>query len=270
MTLPFKAVAVDMDGTFLDDRKQYNHEQFDKILTEFEKRGVHFIVASGRPYARLKQDFSEFADRMDFVTLNGSRLIIEGKDAGGYPLNRQDVLDLIHEVHDKYGKMATMVFEEGIAYLNTEIPKEERDFLAYFAGKSDVVDAWRDLPEGDIYQITFKMDSSKAKEIEDAFNKTHVNQISAFASANTAIDVNVKGISKGTGLKRLLEKLGMTGKDLIAFGDGGNDIDMLDFAEYSYAMANGMQEVKDHAKFVAPANTENGVFKVLQEYLDKD
>ena len=82
--------------------------------------------------------------------------------------------------------------------------------------------------------------------------------------------MNVKGISKGTGLKRLLEKLGMTGKDLIAFGDGGNDIDMLDFAEYSYAMANGMQEVKDHAKFVAPANTENGVFKVLQEYLDKD
>ena len=37
MTLPFKAVAVDMDGTFLDDRKQFNHEQFDQLLTEFEK-----------------------------------------------------------------------------------------------------------------------------------------------------------------------------------------------------------------------------------------
>lgn len=77
MTLPFKAVAVDMDGTFLDDRKQFDHEQFDQLLTEFEKRGVHFIVASGRPYVRLKQDFKGFADRMDFVTLNGSRLIIK-------------------------------------------------------------------------------------------------------------------------------------------------------------------------------------------------
>ena len=47
MTLPFKAVAVDMDGTFLDDRKQFNHKEFDQILTEFEQRGVHFIVASG-------------------------------------------------------------------------------------------------------------------------------------------------------------------------------------------------------------------------------
>ena len=58
MTLPFKAVAVDMDGTFLDDRKQFNHKEFDQILTEFEQRGVHFIVASGRPYVRLKQAVS--------------------------------------------------------------------------------------------------------------------------------------------------------------------------------------------------------------------
>ena len=62
----------------------------------------------------------------------------------------------------------------------------------------------------------------------------------------------------------------MTGDDLIAFGDGGNDIPMLDFAKYSYAMANGMDKVKKHAKFIAPANTENGVFRVLQKYLDEE
>lgn len=270
MTLPFKAVAVDMDGTFLDDRKQFNHEQFDQLLTEFEKRGVHFIVASGRPYVRLKQDFTGFADRMDFVTLNGSCLIIKGKEAASYPLARQDVLDFITEVQAKYGKMATMVFEKDIAYLHSEIDKDERDFLAYFAGNSAVVDDWNDMPESDIYQITFNMDSSKAPEIEKAFNKKHINQISAFASATFAIDINVRGVSKGSGLERLLKKMGMRGDDLIAFGDGGNDIPMLDFAKYSYAMANGMDKVKKHAKFVAPANTENGVFRVLQKYLDED
>lgn len=103
------------------------------------------------------------------------------------------------------------------------------------------------------------------------FNLKHQNQISAFASANTAIDINVQGINKGAGLKRLLAKMNMTGNDLIAFGDGGNDIDILDFAKYSYAMANGMSKVKEHAKFIAPANTENGVFKVLEKYLaDED
>lgn len=270
MTLPFKAVAVDMDGTFLDDRKQFDHEQFDQLLTEFEKRGVHFIVASGRPYVRLKQDFKGFADRMDFVTLNGSRLIIKGKDAASYPIDRQDVLELIDDVQAEYGKMATMVFEKNIAYLHSEVDKDERDFLAYFAGNSDVIDDWNDLPEEDIYQITFGMDSKHAADVEEAFNKDHENKISAFASATFAIDVNVKGVSKGSGLERLLAKMGMTGDDLIAFGDGGNDIPMLDFAKYSYAMANGMDKVKKHAKFIAPANTENGVFRVLQKYLDEE
>lgn len=270
MTLPFKAVAADMDGTFLDDRKQFDHEQFDQLLTEFEKRGVHFIVASGRPYVRLKQDFKGFADRMDFVTLNGSRLIIKGKDAASYPMNRADVLELLDDVQAKYGKMATMVFQKDIAYLHSEIDKDERDFLAYFAGNSDVIDDWNDLPEDDIYQITFGMDSKHAADVEEAFNKNHDNKISAYASATFAIDVNVKGVSKGSGLKRLLAKMGMTGDDLIAFGDGGNDIPMLDFAKYSYAMANGMDKVKKHAKFIAPANTENGVFRVLQKYLDEE
>lgn len=270
MTLPFKAVAVDMDGTFLDDRKQYNHEQFDQILTEFEKRGVHFIVASGRPYARLQQDFSDFADRMDFVTLNGSRLIIKGKQAASYPLARRDVLDLIHDVQVKFGKRAAMVFEKDTAYLHSEVPKAVRDFLAYFAGRSAVIDDWNDLPNEDIFQITFDLEGSHYAEVEKMFNSTHQNQISAFASANTAIDVNVQGVNKGTGLERLLAKMNMTGEDLIAFGDGGNDIDMLDFAKYSYAMANGMPQLKKHAKFIAPANTENGVFKVLEKYLAED
>ncbi|MBD5431801.1 MAG: HAD family hydrolase [Lactobacillus sp.] len=270
MTLPFKAVAVDMDGTFLDDRKQYNHEQFDKLLTEFEKRGVHFIVASGRPYARLKEDFKDFADRMDFVTANGSRLIIEGKEAAVYPFKREDMLELIAQVQAKYGKMATMVFEREMAYLHSEVAKQERDFLAYFAGASTVIDDWNDLPKDDIIQVTFGMDSNHAKDIEKAFNDTHSNKIVAFASANMAIDVNVAGVNKGSGLKRLLEKLDMTGDDLIAFGDGGNDIDMLDFAKYSYAMDNGMDEVKKHASYIAPANTENGVFRVLQKYLDEN
>ncbi|MFR4968968.1 MAG: Cof-type HAD-IIB family hydrolase [Lactobacillus kalixensis] len=270
MTLPFKAVAVDMDGTFLDDRKQFNHEEFDQILTEFEKRNVQFIVASGRPYARLEQDFGEFANRIDFVSLNGSRLIIKGKDAAGYPMERQDALNLIKDVREKYGTRATMVFEKDIAYLKTDVPKEERDFLAYFAGRSAEVDNWNDMPEEDIFQITFDLDRKYAKAIEDDFNNKYENKISAFGSANTAIDVNVQGINKGAGLKRLLEQMNMTGDDLIAFGDGGNDIAMLQFAKYSYAMANGMEEVKKHAKFVAPANTENGVFKVLQKYLAED
>ena len=266
MTLPFKAVAVDMDGTFLDDRKQFDHEQFDQLLTEFEKRGVHFIVASGRPYVRLKQDFKGFADRMDFVTLNGSRLIIKGKDAASYPMDRQDVLELIDDVQAEYGKMATMVFEKNIAYLNSEVDKDERDFLAYFAGNSDLVDNWNDMPDGDIYQITFGMDSKHAADVEEAFNKDHENKISAFASATFAIDVNVKGVSKGSGLERLLAKMDMTGDDLIAFGDGGNDTEMLAFAGIGVAMGNAWPDARAAADYITTDVDKDGIWNALEHF----
>ena len=71
-------------------------------------------------------------------------------------------------------------------------------------------------------------------------------------------------------MKNLLAYFGLTGEDLIAFGDSGNDIPMLNFAKYSYAMKNGMAIAKEHAKYLAPSNNDNGVLRVLKEYLDKN
>lgn len=79
---------------------------------------------------------------MDFVSLNGSMLVVNGKTVASYPLKRETALSLLKEVSDKYGKVAPMVFETDVAYFHRAIPKTERDFLAYFAGQSAVVDHW--------------------------------------------------------------------------------------------------------------------------------
>lgn len=117
--------------------------------------------------------------------------------------------------------------------------------------------------------MTFNTSGKEAQHIQDSFDKEHGEVISAFGSADFAVDVNAYGVSKAEGLKELLAKFGLTGDDLIAFGDGGNDIEMLKLAKYSYAMENGMDEVKAVAKYVAPNNNESGVFKVLEKYLQE-
>ena len=99
MNIPFKAVAVDMDGTFLNDQRSYDHDLFAQVLNKLEKHNIQFIVASGRPFARLKNDFSEFIDRVDFVTANGSRLIVEGKEVAVEGLTKKQTIDLINFVH---------------------------------------------------------------------------------------------------------------------------------------------------------------------------
>lgn len=269
MTLPFKAVAVDMDGTFLDDNHEYDAKKFDQILTELEKQNVQFIVASGRPYARLKEDFAGFTDRIDFVSVNGARLIAKGKQVGMTGISKKIVLDLIKYVTSRYPHVTTMVYGPKRAYLLESDPKEDKAFLSYFANITSEVASWKDLPDMDYVEITFNCSGKEAHAIETGFNNEHGQVISAFGSADFAVDVNAYGVSKATGLQELLAKFDLTPDDLIAFGDGGNDIPMLKLAKYSYAMENGMDEVKAAARFVAPKNTDSGVFKVLQKYIDE-
>lgn len=270
MTIPFKAVAVDMDGTFLNDKRSYDHELFDQVLNKLEKHNIQFIVASGRPFARLKNDFSDFIDRMDFVTANGSRLIVEGKEVAFEGLNKKQTIELINFVHDKYGSMATMAYGREKAYIGTEAPAKDKEFLQYFAKESTEISDWQDLPDDTFIELTFHYDSKIAKDIERAFNEKYGKLVTTFASNPVAIDAVKYGISKATGLKNLLARFGLTGKDLIAFGDSGNDIPMLDFAKYSYAMENGMEIAKEHAKYLAPSNNDSGVLQVLNKYLDEN
>ncbi len=270
MTIPFKAVAVDMDGTFLNDQRSYDHDLFAQILNKLEKHNIQFIVASGRPFARLKNDFSEFIDRVDFVTANGSRLIVEGKEVAVEGLTKKQTIDLINFVHHTYGSMATMAYGRETAYIGTEAPAKDKEFLQYFAKESVEISDWEELPDDTFIELTFHHDSKIAGEIEKKFNEQYGNIVTTFASNPVAIDAVKHGINKATGLKKLLAYFGLTGEDLIAFGDSGNDIPMLDFAKYSYAMENGMAIAKEHAKYLAPSNNDNGVLRVLNEYLDKN
>ncbi|QNQ80196.1 Cof-type HAD-IIB family hydrolase [Lactobacillus sp. PV034] len=269
MTLPFKAVAVDMDGTFLNEKRDFDHQEFAKILDIFEKEHIQFIVASGRPYARLKQDFVDFRDRMDFVTVNGARLVAEGKQIGITPIKRDLVLDTIKYGESTYHGVTTLVFGPGKAFVLKNAPEEEKRFLAYFAGEVAELDNWLDLPDEPLVQVTFNCGGKYAPDIEKAINDKYGKVISAYGSADFAVDVDAYGVSKAEGLKELLAKFNLTGDDLIAFGDGGNDLQMLKLAKYSYAMENGIDEAKSVARYIAPKNSENGVFRVLEDYIHK-
>lgn len=270
MTLPFKAVAVDMDGTFLNEKRTFDKEEFDHILTALHQENVQFIVASGRPFVRLKEDFAGFVDRIDFVSVNGARLIAAGKEVGMTAMSRETILKLIAYGEANYNDVTTLVYGPDCSYMLKSAPQHEKKFMAYFAKTIVEIEKWEALPEGPYVELTFNCGREYAQAIEEGFNAKYGKLISAFGSADFAVDVNAYGVNKASGLKNLLTTFGLSGDDLIAYGDGGNDIPMLKLAKYSYAMENGMDEVKKIAKYRAPKNSENGVFKVLESYLNKE
>ena len=84
-------------------------------------------------------------------------------------------------------------------------------------------------------------------------------------SGHGAIDLIMPGCHKASGLKRLVQRWGITPEQCAAFGDGGNDIEMLKYCGYSYAMENAPENVKAAAKNVCPSNEDDGVLVTLEK-----
>ena len=79
--------------------------------------------------------------------------------------------------------------------------------------------------------------------------------------------IKYTGVNKGAALDGMCKALGITADECMAFGDAGNDCEMLEYAKYSFAMANGTQECKQSAKYETKSNAEDGVAHGIMRYL---
>lgn len=267
--IPFKAVAVDMDGTFMNDDLTYDHERFFQVLTRLRKHHIHFIVSSGRPLARLRRDFAEFLDKIDIIAENGALLVKDDQIISSHYLTYQTGIDLIHFVQENYPQAHICVSGRDNSYYLNSYPTDFKRLMNFYYPNNIPVASFDEIPTSErVIKLTLNIDARLAEEMEAAFNKKHTERIHCTTSGFDDIDVVAYGVNKAQGLKYFLRFFNLDPSELIAFGDGLNDKEMLELAGYSYAMANGNPEIIKLAKYMAPSNNESGVLQVLEQYLD--
>ena len=228
--IPFKAVAVDLDGTFLTEKKTFDHALFAKVLRKLQANQIPFICATGNQLIRSHEYFDEFTNEVDYVSENGAILEADGKVFKRIAIDYDTAQKLLHFIQTEYPEAIIMVSAQHHCYILTSMDQADKDDIRIY---------YRDCIRGT-------------------------------SSGNMTIDLVHKGINKAKGVDDMLKHYGIAQKDLIAFGDGENDIDMLKACGYSYAMKNANAKAKAVAKYEAPTNDENGVLKVLAKYLDID
>lgn len=99
------------------------------------------------------------------------------------------------------------------------------------------------------------------RELEGIATVTHSNPLESL------LEISSLGVSKGTTLSKMAQRLGIKAKDAVAFGDNPNDFSMLSWAGRSYAMVNGHPNGKDYAKAIAPSIDEDGVAQIIEVLL---
>ncbi|MGW0416444.1 Cof-type HAD-IIB family hydrolase [Streptomyces collinus] len=257
-----RLVVTDMDGTLLDDAKRMPDGLW-PVLAELRRRGVLFSPASGRQYATLARQFAEVAEGMVFIAENGTYVVRDGVELGSDPLERSVAAGVARTVRRLAADgvdVGAVVCGKRSAY----VERADEAFLAevrkYYVEHRVVEDVT--AVEDEVIKVALfdfgPVERATAPALE-AFAATH----QVVVSGEHWVDVMNGTAGKGAALRGLQRELGITPAQTMVFGDYLNDLEMLDAADWSFAMSNAHPEVVRRARHLAPSNNDNGVLRTI-------
>lgn len=264
MNYDIKMVAVDIDGTFVRSDYTYDKPRFQHIFSRMEEAGCHFVVASGNQYYQLRDLFPGYEDKLSFVAENGA-FVKDQKEmifAADMP---KETVDTVIDVCWEYPEVWNVLCGVKSAYCQRgTVSQEFFELTSHYYHRLEWVDDFKKV-EDQILKFAPSVPEEKTYFYYDIFRERLSGKVEPTTSGHGSVDLIVPGCHKASGLKRLAKRWNILPEQCVAFGDGGNDIEMLNYCGFSYAMENAPQNVKTAAKYVCPSNEEDGVLVALEE-----
>lgn len=129
------------------------------------------------------------------------------------------------------------------------------------------VEDFRSFIDFPINKCLLTAEPDVAEQVEQELVALYGDSVTVFRSEPFFVEIMPKGVHKATSLEKLLEYLHMDVKNLVACGDGYNDLTMIEYAGVGVAMANAQEIVKEHADYVTLSNDEDGLVPVIDKFI---
>jgi Cof subfamily protein (haloacid dehalogenase superfamily) len=261
-----RLVVTDMDGTLLDGSGRIPGGLW-PLLAELRRRGVLFSPASGRQYATLAQQFAEAGDGMVFIAENGTYVVRDGVELDSDPLDpavaARAVATTRRLAADGVDVGAVLCGKKS-AYIERTDDAFVREAEKYYA-LLRAVDDLTGVDDEFLKVALFDFGSVEHTTAPALAPLTSTHQV--VVSGAHWVDIMNPTANKGAAVRMLQRDLGITPAQTLAFGDYLNDLEMLDAAEWSFAMTNAHPDVVGRARYLAPPHTENGVLRTITRLL---
>lgn len=270
MTSPdIRLIAVDMDGTLLrpDGTVPDGLWPLLRVLTE---RGIAFAPASGRQLATLQAMFAGHesdAGGLDYIAENGAYVVRDGVEVSSDTLDPGFVASVVQRLRalDAEGmRLGVVLCGKRSAHIEDTDPVFVAEVEKYYRAlsvTSDLLSVDDQFLKIAIYDFGGG-ETHSAPALAD-LGRTH----QVVVSGPHWVDIMNQGVDKGVALRSLQRALGVTPAQTAAFGDYLNDLQMLQAADHSYAMADAHPDVAAVARFRAPSNAEAGVVSVIADLI---
>lgn len=137
--MTIKLIAVDMDGTFLNEDKKYNKARFLAQYQLLKKKGIHFVAASGNQLYTLKNYFSEIASEIAYVAENGAYVVDGEKEIHFSHFSDQIKNEILTDCIQNYPKSTIICGKKG-AYIGRDVSEKDLPKLNQYFKKLNIVD----------------------------------------------------------------------------------------------------------------------------------
>ena len=273
--MDIRVIATDMDGTLLDPKGQLDLPRLEKILDKLDQCDIRFVIATGNEVHRMRQLLGHLAERVVLVVANGARIfenneLIQAQTWDDAMVDRALGHFKGRECQDQFVVTAMNggFVKEGTVF--TELDKfMTPEMIEKLYQRMNFVDEFDPNLFGGVLKMSMVVGEERSESVLQEINDLFDGHVRAVSSGYGCIDILQDGIHKAWGLVELLKRWNLKPEQIMAFGDSENDIEMLELAGISYAMENAEQSVKRVATKVAPANSQAGVYKVLENWLER-
>lgn len=264
--MQYKLIASDMDGTLLDLKRAISPENLAAIRKALDL-GVIFTISTGRSMVAVKRYQEILQLKTPIITYNGGAIVMPDTGEVLYQknLNPKAAARVIRR--GRALKASMCIWSGNTLYILREdtytMQYAERAGGATLLKRSEV----RDVIQQGISKILWYDTEERLEKFQESLSKKPIEDVAYFTSSAVFLEIVDSGVSKGSALQFLGEYHGISAAEMIAIGDGMNDIAMLEYAGLGVAMENASDAVKDAADFVTGANVNDGVAQVIERFV---
>lgn len=235
----YRLIALDMDGTVLDEEKRISSRNKEAIRAAVDA-GIIVMFATGRGYMSAMPYVRELHLQSPLITVNGSEIWL-----GPGKLYKRHLME-----HETILRLRQLALENDVWY------------WAYTVEGVVNRENWEENTSTDWLKFGFYTEEpDKLKTIRET-----VTQLGSFEITNSHpynIELNPKGVSKAEGLREICKQLGIGMHETVTVGDSLNDLEMIRASGLGVAMENAQETVKQEADWITKSNEEDGVAEVI-------
>ena len=265
----YRMIVLDLDGTLTNGRKVITPKT-KEALFELKRQGGVIVLASGRPtygITPLAEELKLYETGGYILSYNGGRIL---------NLSTGEIVFKKELPISSNKKIIEIAKEQGVNFLTYEndciiTPDASDEYVKKeaFINKLEV----KEVKDMEAY-VTFPVvkflllgDGEILSQVEPKVKEALGDDYSVYGSEPFFLEVLPKGIDKAASLERLLHELSMGREEMIACGDGYNDLSMIQYAGLGVAMENAVPSVKKAADYVTFSNNDDGIAHVVEKFM---